>query len=61
MAGVCATVASQVPAVQKNPVLETATTEGAASTDSVCAILDSPARTAQRKPVPTTVMTVDDV
>lgn len=61
MVNVCVTVVSQDPVAQTNPVLETATTKGAASTDSVCVILDSPVRTAQRKPVLTTATTVEDV
>lgn len=43
-----ATAASQVPAAQMKRVLEIATAGGAASTDSVCVILDSPAQTALR-------------
>lgn len=57
----CATEASQVPAAQRNPVLEAATIGGAVSTESVCAIQDSPVQTAQREPVLTTVMTMDGV
>lgn len=57
----CATRASQVPAARRNPALGVATIRGAVSTDSVCAILDSPVQTAQRESVLTTVMSMAGV